>query len=52
MIKGLGYLTSKERMRELGPSFNLEKRGLRKDPINVYKYLMGRSKEDRASGVQ
>lgn len=46
MIKGLGHLSYKETLRELG-WFNLEKRRFRGYLIGVYKYLMGKSKENR-----
>lgn len=45
------HLLLNERLRELGP-FSLEKRGLGEragdNLINVYKYLLGGSKEDSA----
>ena len=45
MIKGLEHLAHKERLGDLG----LEKRRLGGDLINVYKYLVGTSKEGIAT---
>jgi len=46
MIKGMEYLSCRERLRELG-QFSLERGRCRENLIHVYKYPNGGSEEDR-----
>jgi len=45
VLKGLEHFLPKERLREVG-LFSLKKRGLRKDLIDVYRYLKEECKKD------
>ena len=47
IMKGLQHLSYEERLRELR-LFSLDKRRLRENLVNIYKYLKGRCKDDGA----
>jgi len=51
MAKGLEHLSCEERLRKL-ELIRLQKRRLRRELINVYKYLMGANEDTGASSAQ